>query len=48
MENFNPNDYQGRTKRQVVNNYKSAFYNIVFGVICLVGYMIYKLIYAFI
>lgn len=48
MEDFNPNDYQGRTKCKVVNNYKSAFYTIVAGVIFLVGYMIYKLIYVFI
>lgn len=47
-EQFNANDYQGRSNRQVRNNYKASFYNIVFGAICLLIYLGYEFISIFI
>lgn len=48
MEKFKSSDYQGRTQRQVENNNKAAFYNVVFGIVCLICYALYKLVNVFI
>jgi len=34
--NFNRGDWQGRSKRQVENNYKITFYSIFIGIVALV------------
>lgn len=34
--NYNRGDWQGRSKRQVENNYKITFYSIFIGIVALV------------
>jgi len=40
--NFNRGDWQGRSKRQVENNYKITFYSIFIGIIVLIIVSIYE------
>ena len=39
---YNRGDYQGRSKRQVENNYKITFYTLIIGAIVLAGVVLFS------